>query len=234
MKAQRLRFRYRLTPAAFELKHRGIVDAWASAAEAGGLVVAQSEGKRANALISLAAPLPQGVTSDWELIDVFMEEAVDPRKALCAVAPHLPPGMEAVDVTEVGTGGPSLQSQLRWAEYEVDLPSAELARETVETAIERVLGATTLPVEYRRENKVRAYDLRPLILGIRFEGERDGVYRLQMKLRAESENTARADQVVAALGLPEAVRVHRLRLQVDEAPAGIVAYRRFGEVQGFE
>lgn len=234
MKAQRLRFRYRLTSAASDLRQRDIVDAWEKAAKDGGLAVTHSEGKRANALISLAAPLPQGVTSDCELIDIYMEEAVNPRKALCAVGPHMPAGIEAVDVTEVGTSGASLQSQLRWAEYDADVSAEGLAVEEVEAAIERLLGATTLPVEYRREAKVRAYDLRPLVLDVRVVGSPAGVHRLRMKLRAEPEHTARADQVIAALGLPEALRVNRLRLQVDETPAGIIAYRRFGEMQGFE
>jgi hypothetical protein len=50
-----------------------------------------------------------------------------------------------------------------------------------------------------------------------------------MRLRAEQENTARADQTVFALGLPAPLRVHRTRLEVDDSPAAVRAYRRLGE-----
>jgi hypothetical protein len=45
-------------------------------------------------------------------------------------------------------------------------------------------------------------------------------------LRAESDRTARADQVAAELGLPEARRIHRMRLILEEVPAVLLAYRR--------
>lgn len=229
MKAQRLRFRYRLTSEACGLRQREIVDAWADAVKAAGLSLAHSEGKRVNALISLAAPLPQGVTSDWEIVDIFLEEQADPRAALRDVQPHLPPGVEAVGVTEAGVSGPSLQSQLRWAEYEADVPAQGLSPGDVQAAIDRLLAADTLPSEYRRETKVREYDLRPLILGVQLDCTRADTYTLRMKLRAEPESTARADQVVSALGLPAPTRVHRSRLQVEETPAVLAAYRRSPE-----
>ena len=51
---------------------------------------------------------------------------------------------------------------------------------------------------------------------------------LAMRLRAEPEMTGRADQVVLALGLPEAARIHRSELHTDDVPAAVVAFRRVG------
>ena len=51
---------------------------------------------------------------------------------------------------------------------------------------------------------------------------------LAMRLRAEPEMTGRADQVIVALGLPEAVRIHRRGLSVTEVQAAVLAYRRAG------
>ena len=90
MKVQRLRFRYRLTADAGALGHRDIAAAWESAMTAAGLPLAQSEGKRPAPLISLAAPLPMGATSDCEIADVFLECRVDPASALERVGQHLP------------------------------------------------------------------------------------------------------------------------------------------------
>jgi radical SAM-linked protein len=229
MKAQRLRFRYRLTPEGLDLRHRDIVGAWESAAREAGLAVSHSTGKRPAAQISLAAPLPQGVTSDCEIVDVYLECRVEPAEALAAIASKFPPGIEVTSVSEVGIGAPSVQGALRWAEYEVEVPAGDRSEDDVRCAIERLLSSKSVPAEYRRETKVRAYDLRPLVLDVRLAGRSADSFRLTMRLRAEQDNTARADQVVLALGLPEPTRVHRTQLATEEVPAVVIAYRRAGE-----
>jgi radical SAM-linked protein len=233
MKVQRLRFRYRLTAEAGALGHRDIAAVWEGAVKAAGLPLALSEGKRPAPLISLAAPLPMGATSDCEIADVFLECRVDPASALGRVSQHMPAGVEAVDVYEVGVSVPAVQASLRWAEFEVTVPAEGLSPEEVQAAIDRLLAADTLPSEYRREKKVRRYDLRPLVLDIRLAGREGDEYVLRMRLRAEQENTARADQIALALGLPAPTRIHRSRLEMDESPAAARAYRRLGEPNPF-
>jgi hypothetical protein len=159
---------------------------------------------------------------------VYLSEAVAPAHALRVVSQHLPPGVEVTGVEEVGVQAPSLQSQLRWAEYEVEIP-AEVDERLVREAVGRLMGAKTWPAEYRRETRVREYDLRPLLLMLKVEGNRDGRVVLGMRLRAEPEMTGRADQVVLALGLPEAARIHRRGLHVGDVQAAVLAYRRSGE-----
>jgi radical SAM-linked protein len=226
---QRLRFRYRVTPAGAGLGHRDIANAWLAALEGAGFAVARSQGKRPAPRVSLAAPLPQDTTSDGELADVYLDEPAPPSCVLQAVSTRLPPGLEAVAVEEVGPSAPSLQSQVRWAEYEADVPAAGLSREQVKAAIDAFLGRDSVPMEHQRENKVRRYDIRPLVLDIRRVSGAEGCHRLLLRLRAEQDMTARADQTLLALGLPAPVRVHRLRLQLDEIPAVISAFRRQGE-----
>ncbi len=229
MKAQRLRFRYRITPEARDLGQRDLARAWEDAVVAANLPLAHSEGKRSGALIQIAAALPQGVTSDGELVDVFFEEAVDPDAALAGIQTTMRPGVEAVAVEEVGVGGRSLQALLRWAEYDVRVPSSGLSAEELRRRISALLDASSVPVVHQREKKVRKYDLRPLVLDIRLEGVEDGAFRLLMRLRAEQEMTARADQTVLALELPEPLSVHRRSLRVDDVPAVLRAFRASGE-----
>lgn len=228
MKAQRLRFRYRVTEVGCSLGQRELMRAWEQAVTDAGLCLAYSEGKRKSAQVSVAAPLPQNVTSGGELVEVYLSEAVAPEHALEAVPRHLPPGVEAIAVEEVGVQAPSLQSQLRWAEYEVELP-ADVDEGRVREAVDMLMSARTWPAEYRRETRVREYDLRPLVLELKLEGSREGRVVLAMRLRAEPEMTGRADQVVMALGLPEAAHIHRRGLYVTEVQAAVVAYRRAGE-----
>ncbi len=153
----------------------------------------------------------------------------DPEEALARLADALPQGLTAHSAEEVGVSSPSLQSLLRWAEYDVEIPHGELSSAGVQQAIARVLQSDSLPSEYRREKKVRSYDLRPLLLGLRLEREESDCFVLSMRLSAEQDKTARVDQVVMALELPAPRRIHRRRLYLDEIPAAVLAYRRTGE-----
>lgn len=209
------------------MSQRELVGAWEQAVREARLALAYSAGKRKTAQISVAAPLPRGVTSDGELAEVYLSERVEPRDALRSIGGRLPSGVEAFAVEEVGLQSPSLQSQLRWAEYEVEAGACD--EQEMRNAVDELLAARILPSEFRRETKVRQYDLRPLVLSLRVEGSRNDRVVLSMRLRAEPELTGRADQVVLALGLPEAARIHRRRLQVDEVQPAVLAYRRAGD-----
>jgi hypothetical protein len=142
------------------------------------------------------------------------------------------PGIEVVSAEEVGVGGPSLQSALRWAEYEVRVPADGMSAADVQAKIDALISARSVPAEHKREKKVRHYDLRPLVLDLCLDGVEEGAYRLRMRLRAEQEQTARADQAVLALGLPEPVSVHRRRLHVEDTPAVVRAFRAARERGG--
>lgn len=226
MKAQRLRFRYRVTEAGCSFSQRELIASWEKAVSDAGLCLAYSEGKRKTAQISMAAPLPQGVTSDGELVEIYLSERVEPADALRAVSSRFPPGVEPLTVEEIGVSAPSLQSQLRWAVYEVEIPGYDESK--VRAAVEELMAADTLPAEYRRETRVRQYDLRPLVLELAVQGSREGRTVLSMRLRAEPEMTGRADQVIMAMGLPERARIHRLALHTADVPAAVVAFRRLG------
>lgn len=232
MKVQRLRFSYRVTGPACTLSHRELIAAWEKAFNEAGLALAYSEGKRPAPQVSIASLLPMNVSSEAELVDVFLAQRTEPERALAAVAPLLPPGIEAFAVHEVGLSAPSLQSIVRWAEYEAMVPAEGLDEAAVAAAISRLLACDSYPAEYRRETKVRHYDLRPLVLALRLEGRRQGCFVVRMRLRAEPEATARADQVLLALGLPPAVAIKRTRLYVEELQPAVLAYRRQGEPDG--
>jgi len=226
MKAQRIRFRYSLHSEACDLSQRELVTAWEEACRAAGLPLALSEGRRPASQISIAAPLPRGVTSNCELLDVFFAETISIEEALRRIAPHLSTGIEASSAEEIGPNAPSLQSQVRWAEYEVMANGIDAP--AVRRTICATLEARSLPSEYRREKKVREYDLRPLLIDLHLLTDTEGC-AVVMRLRAEPERTARADQVAAALDLPEDRRTHRTRLVLEEVPAVLSAYRRFSE-----
>ena len=228
MKAQRLRIRYCVSADASQLGQRDIVEAWEDACRAAGLPLAYSEGKRPSPQISVAAPLPQGVTSTCELLDLYLIDSVPPAEAVGQLTEHLPCGIHPLTAHAVGVNAPSLQSQVRRAEYFVRVSGVDAA--TVQKAVAGALSARTLPTKYKRETRVKEYDLRPLILGIDID-DTEGRLAVILRLRAEPDRTARADQVTALLGLPEGARIERTALELEEVPPVLLAYRRSGETR---
>jgi radical SAM-linked protein len=226
MKVQRLRIRYGVSADARHLGQRDLVDAWQHACEQGEVPLAYSEGKRPSPHISIAAPLSQGVTSTCELLDLYLTDHLSPTDVLRRLSEHLPCGIKPLTAHEVGLNAASLQSQVRVAEYVVNASGADTG--AIRKAIVGALSARTLPTEYKRENRVKTYDLRPLILHLRLE-DGEGGPAVVMRLRAEPERSARADQVVALLGLPEDAAIERTALDTEEVPAVLLAYRRSGE-----
>jgi radical SAM-linked protein len=219
-----------VTAEAGDLGNRDLVRAWEAAITAAGYAVSYSEGKRRSAKISLAAPLPLGVTSDCELVDVYLNSPADPDELLKAVNNHLVTGIQALAVQETGVDGPSLQSQLRWAEYEAVLAPDPARADEVRRRAEDLLACETLPSQYVRQNAVKSYDLRPLVLDITVE-QRPEALAVRMRVRAEQDRTGRADQVLLALGI-EAERITRTGMGLDETGAALRAYRLAGEPVG--
>ncbi len=226
MKLQRLRLTFARGEEAKELSHLETMRALAQAMRTAGLPLAYSEGRRPTAQISIAAPLPVGVTSSCELADVYLSERVEPGDFVAALRHSQPAWLAVRSAEEVGLASPALQTQVRWAEYEVDVPSGGVSAADVRGAVGRLLAARTLPWEHRTEARTRRYDLRPLVLALALEAEGEGLYRLSMRLRVSQERSGRADQVVAALGLEPPLRIHRRRLYVERIAAAVQAYRR--------
>lgn len=228
MKTQRLRVVYRRGEALRWVSNLDLIRFWERALRRAGLPLAYSQGFTPHPQISIAAALPVGFTSEGDVMDVYLSEIVPPARFIRDLSRQLPPDLEIRSVEEIGLGVPSVQSQVRWAEYEVDVPGDQ-SHADVEAAIQRLLALETLPWEHRRETKVRRYDLRAQIGSLSLDpASPEGWLRLRMRLRADQEATGRPEQVVAALGLPAPLRVHRTLLLLAESSPTREAWRRVG------
>ncbi len=209
---QRLRLRFSRGEQLKYISHLDLMRLWERTLRRAGVLMAYSEGFSPHPRISLAVPLPIGVTSEAELMDVVVKKAVSPYFFLQNTKPQLPPGIEILEVQQVVLTAPSLQSLTRFLEYRVSVRS-EGTEEEVRGAIETTLRARELPWHHMRDTGPRHYDLRPLIEELRLEGWEDGVATLGMRLRCDANGTGRPEQVTAALGLTaHPGLVHRTRI----------------------
>lgn len=209
---QRLRITFSRGEEVKYISHLDLMRLWERAIRRAALPLAYSQGFNPHPRISLAAPLPVGVTSEAELADIFLERRVTPYFFMKSVGQQLPRGVSLSVTEEVGLFWPSLQSVVRFAEYRVSAATNK-GREEVGAALRVLLEAEHLPWQHMRDTGPRCYDLRPLIADLRLLEWHGDECLLGMRLRTDSTATGRPEQVTAALGFSGHPRaIHRTKL----------------------
>ncbi len=210
----RLRIRFKRGPEIKFISHLDIIRLWQRAFRRAGISLAYSEGFNPHPRISLAAPLALGVTSEAELMDIFVAGGVSPHNLGTAVSCQLPPGISIREVYMIATTLPSLQSRIRYAEYRVDVETGKDEKE-VEAALVSLLSEEHLPWQHQRDTGPRSYDLRALISDLWLTSWRSGYSTIGMRLRCDGGGSGRPEQVAKALGFSQPRSIHRSRLILE-------------------
>ena len=197
------------------ISHLDIIRLWERVFRRARIPLAYSEGFNPHPRLSLAVPLSVGVTSEAELMDVFISRQISPDWFMTAVNQQLPAGIKIDGIYQAALNMPSLQSLARFAEYKVELET-DRTREDIEAAISELLSRKQLPWHHHRDTGQRSYDLRPLIDNLWCLDWKPGYCALGMNLRCDSRGSGRPEQVTLALGFtgyPRAIRRTRLILE---------------------
>lgn len=199
---QRLRVRFARGDEIKFISHLDIMRLWERTLMRAGIRIAYSEGFSPHPRLSIAAPLAVGITGESELIDVYTADTVSPHWFSDAVNKQLPVGISILAVQLVGTALPSLQSQVRQAEYRVDVSRVD-GPEDIESSIASLLSSDKLPWYHERDTGKREYDLRVLIEDIKLESSDDEGCTITMVVRCGSNGSGRPEQVTLALGFKQ-------------------------------
>ncbi len=218
---QRLRITFAQGEEIKYISHLDLMRLWERTLRRARLPLAYSHGFNPRPKIAVAAPLPVGFTSRGEVMDVVLERHISPYNFAKGLALHLPPGLEVLSVEEVYPKLPSLQSQVRAAEYRVTVSWDGLQEEMEEKLLAEQVRQLLVAEQLPRQRRGKDYDLRPLIEDLRVEGKEADGWVLGMRLRAGSQGTGRPDEVLDALGLADklyVVRRERL-LMLSQSPS---------------
>lgn len=217
---QRLRVRFGRGEQVKFISHLDIMRFWERAFRRAEIPLAYSQGFSPHPRISLAAPLPVGVTSEFELMDVWLKRWMPPESFLMTVTGQLPAGFEIFEVWDVALRLPSLQSVLAFSEYHVGIKTEKREQE-IQESLDSLLQAKQLPWHHSRGEKVRWYDLRALIdslwlVSYHSDQSEESMCILGMRLMCDTTGSGRPEQVVSALsfnGYPEFIHRTKLILQ---------------------
>jgi len=208
----RLRIFFAKTDAMRYTSHLDLHKTWERTIRRTGLPLVYSQGFNPRPKLQLASALPLGFTSDGEVLDAwFAETDQSTTQILESLQRAAPPGLKVHKVTEVDPTKPSLQTQVRSAEYVITLfdPVPDL-----EERLESRLSVSSLP----RQRRGKTYDLRPLIETISLLlPDELGHSRIAMLLSAREAATGRPEEVLDALDISaESTRIHRSQLIFDD------------------
>lgn len=217
----RLRIDYAKTAAMRYTSNLDVHKSWERTLRRARLPLAYSQGFHPQPRIHQASPLPLGLISQAEVIDIWLEEELPLDEIRARLIQAAPPGIEIQSIQPVELQEPNLQSQVLAAQYVVTfldpIPLAPL-----EEGIQRLLCASSLP----RERRDRKYDLRPLIEKLEIlPATPDGRVQVGIQLASRPNATGRPDEVLAELGFQDyPQRIERVAL-VFEHPAETGVYR---------
>jgi radical SAM-linked protein len=181
------------------LSHLDVMRLWERALRRANLPLAYSQGFSPHPKISIAAPLPLGVTGERELMDIVIQRRISPYLVQKNLTSQLPKDMSITSVVQVPADVPSLQSQVRRAEYRVELETDKTINE-IKAAIDSFLALAELPWQHKRDEEMRSYDIRKLVERVWFVEAHGTICILGMCLRADGSASGRAEQVALALG----------------------------------
>ena len=174
------------------------------------LPVLYTQGFNTRPRIQLAMPLPLGITSECEILDVALRKKIDFQEAelmprLLAVAPT---GLTIQAIAEVDVRAAAMQSLIVSAEYRIRFEDG-LDASILRAKIADLLGRDRIIVEKIRKRKRSVMDLRPLILALDLDESDDLIAHLSVGDRGNM----RPDQLIAQMGLDsEYHTVHRRKL----------------------
>lgn len=212
---QRLRIRFCRGEEIKFISHLDIMRLWERALRRAEIPLAYSEGFSPHPRISLAAPLAVGITSEAELMDVFITRWGSPHWFTTTVSQQLPPGMDILGVYQMALTLPSLQSQVHYAEYRVEVET-DKTPENIASAISSLLSLEHLPWHHHRDTGRRNYDLRALINDLWLIDRQPPNCTIGLRLRCDSRGSGRPEQVISALGFSNYPQsIHRTKLVLE-------------------
>ena len=184
------------------ISHLDIIRLWVRALRRARIPLEYTEGFSPHPRISLAVPLSVGVTADNELLDISISKVVSPHWFVETVNRQLPEGMKVLEATPISPNVPSLQSQVRFTQYQVEVKTGK-NEEEIKTDIDRLLALESLPWHHERDTGRKSYDLRNLIDDIWLVEMKPASSVMGMILRCDESGSGRPEQVALALGITD-------------------------------
>lgn len=210
--AQRLRVTFGKSGPLVYTSNLDTAKIWERVLRRANLPILYTRGFNTRPRISLAMPLPLGISSDCEILEILLRERIafrqdELREQLLSVSPK---GLTISAIVDVDTRASSLHSLVNSAEYRIQLLD-DVEWRDIQGRIDELLRHKSIVVDRVRRRKRSVMDIRPLILGLHLENDGNLIAHLSVGERGN----LRPDQLMEHLGLSDMHhKVHRFKLHM--------------------
>jgi len=154
------------------------------------LPVAFSNGNHPQPRVAILHPLPVGVESDAEFLQLELSKLLPRGEFESRLSPALP---EGIDIEWARPVARKLTFPRFDFAFRVDMESSDLP---TEARVAEVLASDSLPVVRRRKGRERTEDVRPYVRAIERHDD-----HLFLKIAVVDGKTARPDEILEVLGI---------------------------------
>ncbi len=191
------------------------------------LPLAYSKGYNPHPRLTLALPLPLGVTAAEEFGEVFMHKPVGPEKFKHALVFQLPAALEVTGTAVLSPQLPALASQVSAARYRVFIGSGENQEnlyENLGSALDSLLAKEEIIMERKKKREATYLNVRPYIYEASLYQDGAQALELSLLLKAGSSGAVSPFFVIEQLQaestfvLPETWSWHVHREKIYKGP----------------
>ena len=210
---QRVRLTYEKGEAIKFISHQDESRLWERTLRRADLPLLYKRGFNPQPHIQFAAPLGLGMTGVRELLDAAFSPPVPLGELSKRIREKLPPGVRLLNATEVPFKTVSPQSLTIGADYTVLIyaDAGEVSESELQAKIDAFLEQVEVWRERERHGQRYRYNLRPLVLELRYSGfdAAEGEHSIFMRVQMRPGATGRPDELVDALGFDNYARTLR-------------------------
>ena len=215
--AQRLRITFGKRGALQYTGNLDIAKIWERVLRRAGLPVLYSRGFTPRPRLQFATATPLGITSECELLDVWLRKIVLLEEVLPRLHAVSPTDLEIRSARAVPVRSPSLPTLVRSAEYRIRFPDG-LPPDVLAERVAALLTAEVLPLRQEKKKRgalqISERDVRPLLLALKADGDDS----LHACLTTGERGNLRPRDLLQLLNLrDEFHQTHRLALELDKA-----------------
>ena len=210
---QRVRFTYEKGEAIKFISHQDESRLWERTLRRADLPLLYKRGFNPQPHIQFAAPLGLGMTGVRELLDVAFSPPVPLDELSMRIREKLPPGVRLLNASEVPFKTVSPQSLTIGADYTILIyaDAGEVSELELQEKIDAFMALGEVWRERERHGQRYSYNLRPLVLELRYTGfdAPASEHRIFMRVQMRPGATGRPDELVDALGFDDYARTLR-------------------------
>lgn len=197
------------------ISHLDLLRAFTRAITRAELPVRYTQGFNPHQIITFSLPLPVGVTSETEFVDIDFEDTVGNDEIMARLNENLPP-----DIRILGTGAIiHSATDIAMAEYEIIIKAPfEIEKDAVLKFFEK----EEIPVMKKTKKGDKEVNLKEYIKSARIKSVSGGDIEMTVKLSAGGSMNIKPDIMIGALerelnkGEFDEVYIHRTKIYVDE------------------